>query len=155
MMKIEERIKSLGIVMPDPPVAAAVYVPAVLSGEYVFIAGQTPKVGTKLQYKGKVGRTLTVDQGYEAARLCALRCISAVKGALGDLDRVEKIVQLTGYVNCGEDFEDHSKVINGASVLLEEIFGEYGKHSRVAVGCNSLPGQAAVEIQMTVKVKGV
>ncbi len=100
-----------------------------------------------------MGDTLTVKEGYEAAKICALRCISAIKGVVGDLDRIERIVQMTGYVNCSDDFEQHSLVINGASELLETVFGENGKHSRVAVGSNSLPGQAAVEIQMIVKIK--
>jgi enamine deaminase RidA (YjgF/YER057c/UK114 family) len=152
-LEIEKRIKELGLELPPPPSAAAVYVPAVLSGEYIFVAGQTPKNGTELVYKGKVGDTLTANEGYEAAKICALRCISAVKGVISDLDRVEKIVQMTGYVNCSDDFEQHSLVINGASELLETVFGENGKHSRVAVGSNSLPGQAAVEIQMIVKIK--
>ncbi len=152
-MEIEKRLQELGIELPPSPSAAAVYVPAVLSGEYVFVAGQTPKSGTELVYRGKLGDTLTVKEGYEAAKICALRCISAIKGVVGDLDRIERIVQMTGYVNCSDDFEQHSLVINGASELLETVFGENGKHSRVAVGSNSLPGQAAVEIQMIVKIK--
>ena len=152
-MKIENRLRDLGIELPPAPSAAAVYVPAVLSEKYVFVAGQTPKNGTQLIYKGKLGDTLSVEEGYEAAKICALRCISAVNGIIDDLDQIEKIVQMTGYVNCTDDFEQHSLVINGASELLEKVFGESGKHSRVAVGINACPGQAAVEIQMIVKIK--
>jgi enamine deaminase RidA (YjgF/YER057c/UK114 family) len=152
-MKIEERIIALGMELPNPPEPAAQYVPAVVCGELVFVAGQTPKDGTRLLYKGKVGRNLSIDEGKEAAKICAMRCISAVKGAIGDLDRVERIAQITGYVNSTDDFEKHSLVINGASELLEKVFGEKGKHSRVAVGMNSLPGNAAVELQMIVKIK--
>jgi len=153
LMSIEKRLEELGVILPDPPAPAAQYVPALICGELVFVAGQTPKDGTELLYKGKVGRDITLEEGREAAGICAKRCISAVKGAIGDLDRVEKIVQITGYVNCGEDFEKHSMVINGASDFLEKVFGEKGRHSRVAVGANSLPGNAAVELQMIVKLK--
>ena len=150
---IEKRLQELGINLPHPPAPAAQYVPAVLCGEFAFVAGQTPKEGTRLVYRGKVGKELTVEEGADAARICALRCISAIREATGDLDRVERIVQITGYVNCGEDFDKHSLVINGASDLLEKIFGQKGRHSRVAVGANSLPGNAAVEIRMTAKIK--
>jgi len=152
-MEIEKRLEKLGINLPDPPAPAAQYVPAVVCGEFAFVAGQTPKEGRELVYKGKVGRDLTVEEGADAARICAMRCISAIKEAIGDLDRVERIVQITGYVNCGEDFEKHSLVINGASDFLEKVFGEKGRHARVAAGANSLPGNAAVEIRMTAKIK--
>lgn len=152
-MEIEKRLKELNIVLPLCPNPAAVYAPAVLVDNIVYISGQTPKDGDKLLYKGKVGRDLSVDDGYNAAKICALRCISAVREMAGDLDRVERIIKLTGYVNCCEDFTKQSIVINGASELLESIFGEKGKHVRVAIGCNSLPGDAAVEIEMVVKIK--
>lgn len=152
-MDIEKRLGELGVNLLEPPAPAAQYVPAVVCGEFVFVAGQTPKEGTKLVYKGKVGRDLTLEEGADAARICAIRAISAIKGAIGSLDRVERIVQLTGYVNCGEEFEKHSLVVNGASDLLEKVFGQKGRHSRVSVGVNSLPGGAAVELQLTAKIK--
>jgi enamine deaminase RidA (YjgF/YER057c/UK114 family) len=151
-MEIEKRLKELNIELPLCPSPAAVYVPAVLVDNIVYVAGQTPKDGDKLLYKGKVGRDLSVEDGYSAAKICALRCISAVKEMAGNLDRVERIIKLTGYVNSCEDFTKQSIVINGASELLESIFGEKGKHVRVAVGCNSLPGDASVEIEMAVKI---
>lgn len=152
-MKIEERLKELNIEIPSCPEPAAVYVPAVLSDDFVFVAGQTPKNGKSLLYKGKVGRDLSIEDGYKAARVGAIRSISAIKHIVGNLDKVERIVKLTGYVNCCEDFEKHSIVINGASELLEEIFGEKGKHARVSIGSHSLPGNAAVEIEIIAKVK--
>jgi enamine deaminase RidA (YjgF/YER057c/UK114 family) len=152
-MEIEKRLKELNIELPLCPSPAAVYVPAVLCDNIVYVSGQTPKDGERLLYKGKVGRDLSMEDGYSAAKICALRCISAVKEIAGDLDRVERVIRLTGYVNCCEDFTKQSIVINGASELLETIFGEKGKHVRVAVGCISLPGDAAVEIEMAVKIK--
>jgi len=147
-MKIEERIEGLGLKLPNPPKAAAQYVPALVCGKLVFVAGQTPKEGTRLLYKGKLGKDLSIEDGKKAAEICVMRCISAVKDVVGNLDRVKGIAQITGYVNSTEDFEEHSLVINGASNLLEKIFEEKGRHSRVAVGMTSLPGKAAVELQM-------
>ena len=129
-MKIEKKIENLNIKLPPCPEPAAIYVPAILSGEYIFISGQTPKDGKDLVYTGKLGSDLTIEEGYEASKICILRCISAVQSVVGDLDRIDQIVKLTGYVNCSQDFTEHSLIINGASELLEEIFGEKGKHTR-------------------------
>ncbi len=145
-------IEKLGYKLPQAPKPAAVYVPAVRVGDIVYVSGQTPKEGNELLYKGKLGKDFTVDEGYEAARICILRALSAVEAEIGNLDKIKRIVKLTGYVNSTDDFEEQSKVINGASELLEEIFGEKGKHARVAVGTNSLPGNAAVEIELIVQV---
>ncbi len=152
-MIIENRLKELKISMPLSPKPGAIYVPAVKSGEYVYVSGQTPKDGVNLVYKGKLGRDLSTIEGYEASKLCILRSISAIKDVIFDLDRVEKIVKMTGFVNSSEDFTEQSLVINGASELLEQIFGEAGKHARSAIGVNSLPGNAAVEIELIVKIK--
>jgi enamine deaminase RidA (YjgF/YER057c/UK114 family) len=152
-MIIENRLKELKISIPLFPKPGAIYVPAVKSGEYVYVSGQTPKDGVNLVYKGKLGRDLSTIEGYEASKLCILRSISAIKDVIFDLDRVEKIVKMTGFVNSSEDFTEQSLVINGASELLEQIFGEAGKHARSAIGVNSLPGNAAVEIELIVKIK--
>ncbi|WP_432664366.1 RidA family protein [Wukongibacter baidiensis] len=152
-MNIEKRLKELNIRLPECPKPAAIYVPVVLSDKFIFVSGQTPKDGSTLLYKGKLGRDLTVEEGYEASRICALRCISALKSEAGDLDNIEGIVKLTGYVNSSDDFYNQSQVINGASELIEKIFGYKGKHARVAVGVNTLPGNAAVEIEVIAKVK--
>lgn len=152
-MIIENRLKELKISLPMPPEPGAIYVPAVMSGEYIYVSGQTPKDGVNLVYKGKLGRDLSTLEGYEASKICILRSISAVKDIILDLDRIEKIVKLTGFVNSCEDFTEQSTVINGASELLEKIFGEIGKHARSAIGVNSLPGNAAVEIELIVKIR--
>lgn len=152
-MRIEDRLKELDINLPECPQPAAVYVPATISDNLVFVAGQTPKDGKTLLYKGKLGKDLTIDEGYSAAQVCILRGISAVKSLIGDLDRVEQILKITGYVNCTDEFDKQSIVINGASELVEKIFGDRGKHARVAIGTNSLPGNAAVEVELIVKVK--
>lgn len=152
-MIIENRLKELKINIPMPPKPGAVYVAAVKCGEYIYVSGQTPKDGVNLVYKGKLGRDLNTEEGYEASKLCVLRSISAIKDLVGELDKIEKIVKLTGFVNSSEDFIEQSLVIDGASELLEQIFGEAGKHARSAIGVNSLPGNAAVEIELIVKIK--
>ncbi|MBF8982737.1 RidA family protein [Lutibacter sp. B2] len=154
-MKIEKRLKELNIKLPECPKPAAIYVPVVLSDQFIFVSGQTPKDGSTLLYKGKLGRDLTVEEGYDASRVCVLRCISALKSIVGNLDNIESIVKLTGYVNSSDDFYEQSSVINGASELIEEIFEDKGKHARVAVGTNVLPGNAAVEIEMIAKIKEI
>lgn len=151
-MIIENRITLLGLVLPDPPQPAAEYCPAVMSENLIFVSGQTPKDGDRLLFKGKLGLDLTEEDGFEASRIAVLRAISAIKALVGDLDKVEQIVKLTGYVSSSGTFYNQSKVIDGASKLLEQIFGEKGKHARVAIGTNVLPGNAAVEIELIVKV---
>ena len=151
-MNIEKRIAKLGLTLQDCPQAAAQYVPYLVSGNYVFTAGQTPKIGTDLQYKGKLGRDISLEDGYKAAELCALRCISVLKASVTDLDNIKRIIKVVGYVNATEDFTQHSKVINGVSNLLESVFGEKGKHTRVAIGVSSLPGGAPVEVELIAEI---
>ncbi len=146
-------IEKYGYKLPKAPDPAAVYVPTVRVGDIIYVSGQTPKEGNELLYKGKLGKEFTKDEGYEAAKICILRSLSAVEAEIGNLDKIKRIVKLTGYVNSTDDFEEQSKVINGASNVLEEIFGEKGRHARVAVGTNSLPGNAAVEIELIVQVE--
>ncbi len=151
-MIIENRLKELGIQLPSCPKPGAIYIPAIQSGNHIYVSGQTPKDGQNLMFKGKLGRDLSTEEGYEASKICILRSISAIKDVILDLDRVEKIVKVTGYVNSCDDFYEQSAVVNGASELLEKIFGEAGKHARSAIGVNSLPGNAAVEIELIVTV---
>lgn len=149
-MKIEQLLKEKGIELPEVPKPVANYVPAVRVGNLVFLSGHGPQKHIPL---GKVGKDLTLEQGYEAARNTALCLISTLKNFLGDLDKVVRIVKLTGFVNCSEDFKDQPKVVNGASDLFVEIFGESGKHSRSAVGMYQLPNNIPVEIELIAEVR--
>ena len=153
MSKVENRIKEMGLEIPPCPVPVAAYVPAVEIANFVYASGQTPTLDGKLMYKGKLGREMTVEQGYEASKLAALRVISELKAAVGDLDRIERIVKVTGYVNSAEGFADQPKVVNGASELIRNVFGEKGEHARVAFGVAALPDDAAVEIDLIAYVK--
>jgi enamine deaminase RidA (YjgF/YER057c/UK114 family) len=150
---IEENIIKLGFRLPDPPKPLAAYVPALQSGGFVFTAGQLPIVDGQLKFSGKLGKEINEEEGKKAAEICALNCLSAVKGVLGSLDEIEQIVKLTVFVNSAEGYTNQPIVANGASELMEKIFGEKGKHARSAVGVNELPKNAPVEIEMIVKVK--
>ncbi|MBO8168022.1 MAG: RidA family protein [Thermoanaerobacteraceae bacterium] len=152
-MSFEQKVQELGLTVPEAPKPVAAYVPAVKVDNYVYTAGQIPFVNGELKYKGKVGKDLTLEQGYEAAKICALNCLAAIKGQIGSLDNIEKIVKITGFVSSAPGFNDQPKVINGASELIGQIFGEQGQHARAAVGVNELPVDAAVEVEMIVKVK--
>jgi len=145
--RIETRLQELGLVLGKPAAPAANYVPYVMSGNQVFISGQISMSPQGLQYQGKVGGELSLDQGREAARLCALNILAQMKQACaGDLDRVTRCIKLGGFVNAVPDFDQHPAVINGASDLMVEVFGDLGRHARSAVGTASLPFNVAVEI---------
>jgi enamine deaminase RidA (YjgF/YER057c/UK114 family) len=141
---IEERLASLGISLPIPPEPAGSYLPVVVSGNLAFIAGQIPIEGNDVKFRGKVE---SIEMGQEAARLCAMNALAQLKSSLGNLDRIKRFIKITGFVNCDPLFADHAKVINGASDLLVNIFGEKGKHARAAVGVNSLPLNSTVELE--------
>lgn len=149
---IEEKIKELGYRLPDAPKPVAAYVPALKADNLVFTAGQIPYVKGELKYKGKLGKDIMIDEGRKAAEICALNCLAAIKGIINDLDKIEQIVKLTVFVNSTENFINQPQVANGASELLEKIFAERGKHTRSAVGVSELPLDAAIEIEMIVKV---
>jgi len=149
-VKIEALLKEKGIELPEPTRPVANYVTSVRTGNLIFTSGHGPQKHIPL---GKVGKELTLEQGYEAARNTALCLISTLKDVLGSLDKVKRIVKLVGFVNCAEDFKDQPKVVNGASDLFVEIFGEKGKHSRSAVGMYQLPGGIPVEIELVVEVE--
>jgi enamine deaminase RidA (YjgF/YER057c/UK114 family) len=145
---IAARLAELGIELPKPPAPAGAYVPYTISGKIVFISGQLPMRNGALSHTGKVGSDLSTEDGYECARICALNILAQVTAASdGDLDRVARCLKLGGFVNCGPDFNDHPKVINGASDLIFQVFGDNGKHARFAVGAPSLPLGAAVEVE--------
>ena len=148
----EARLKALGLELPPPPTAVATYVPAVRSGNMVYLAGQGPMVGGRPTITGKVGAQVTEQQGYQAARTTILNSLAALKAEIGSLDKVHRIVKLTGWVNSAPGFTRQPWVINGASDLLVEIFGDKGKHARSAVGANELPFDIPVEIEIVVEV---
>jgi enamine deaminase RidA (YjgF/YER057c/UK114 family) len=150
-VSVETRLAELGIELPEVATPAGAYVPAVISGNLVFTAGQIPLVDGKLMATGKVGSEIDVDFAREIARRCALNAISAVKSVLGDLDRVKKVVKVVGFVSSTPNFTQQPQVINGASELLEQVFGPAGIHSRSAVGVAVLPLDAPVEVELIVE----
>ena len=144
---IDARLKELGITIPEAPAPAANYVPFTTSGNLVFVAGQVPFVDGKLTKTGRVGEDASVEDGHEQARICAINLIAQVKVACGgDLDRVRRVVKLGGFVASAPDFTGHPAVVNGASDLMVDVFGDAGKHARFAVGANVLPLGCVVEI---------
>ena len=144
---IEKNLVSQGIVLPEAASPAANYVPYVISGKQISVAGQIPFWNGALSGFGKVGHDMTTEDAAKIARICGLNLIAQVKAACdGDLDKVVRVVKLGGFVNCTEEFLDHPEVINGASDLMVDVFGDKGTHSRFAVGVNSLPRGVAVEI---------
>jgi enamine deaminase RidA (YjgF/YER057c/UK114 family) len=148
----EDSLDSLGIVLRDQGTPVANYVHAVRTGNLVFLAGKGPKQANGENIVGKLGVSLTIEQGYQAAREVGINQLSVLKAELGNLNKVKRIVSVHGMVNAAPDFKDHSKVINGYSDLMVAVFGENGKHARVAVGMGSLPGNMAVEVEMVVEV---
>ena len=149
---VEERIKELGIVLREPEKPVANYVNSVITGNLVFMAGKGPRRPDETMVTGKVGAELTIEQGYEAARLTAIEQLSALKVQIGDLNKVERIVKVLGMVNADPSFTSHPAVINGFSDLMVKVFGERGKHARAAVGMGSLPTNIACEIEMIVQI---
>lgn len=152
-MGAEERLKELGLTLPMAPKPVANYVPAVRTGELLFLSGVLPMRDGKLQAQGKLGRELTIEQGYAAAKLATLNALANMKQELGSLDRVTRVVRLVGHVASAEGFVQHPAVMNGASDLLVAVFGEAGRHARVALGAAELPMNAPVEIEMIVQVQ--
>lgn len=152
-MQIENRLKDMGIELPAAATPVANYVPAVRSGNLIFLSGHGPKDEAGALITGKVGTDLTAEQGYQAARRVGIGLLGSLKAEIGDLDKVKRVVKLLGLVNCPPEFADQPKVINGASDFLVEVFGEKGKHARSAVGMNALPMNIAVEIEMIVEVE--
>ncbi len=150
---VEEKLRQLGIALPPAPAPAANYAPYAMSGGLLFIAGQLPKDDSGLQFAGKLGGGVSIEDGQRAARLCALNILAQAKAALGDLDRIALCLRLNGFVNSTPDFTDQPSVINGASDLIGEVLGEAGVHSRIAVSCASLPMGAAVEIDAVFAVR--
>lgn len=151
-MSVNEKLKELGIEIPPAPKPLASYIPSVKVGSLVYTAGQVPVKNGELQFKGKVGKNISLEEAVKAAKLCAVNCLSAVKSAIGDLDKIDRIVKVTVFVASDDGFNDQPKVANGASDFLVEVFGENGMHVRSAVGVSELPLGAPVEIEMIVQV---
>lgn len=143
---IDQRLVEKGIILPTVAAPAANYVPAVISGNLLFVSGQVPMLNGQLQYVGKVGKDYSLEEAQACARLVGLNILAQAKAALGSLDRVRRVVKLGGFVNCSDGYADQPKVVNGASDLMVEVFGDMGRHARFAVGTNALPMNVAVEI---------
>jgi len=152
-MDIYERLQEKGIVIPELPKPIASYVPAKAFKEFIFSSGQTGTVHQKLKYVGKLGKDITIEQGRESAKLAILNCLAALEYILGDLNKVEEIIKINGYVASAENFNEQPAVIEGASTLLLEIFGVKGKHARSAIGVAELPFRAPVEVEVIARIK--
>ena len=145
---IEEKLESLGILLPTPPKPAGSYIPVVRTGNLVFVSGQIPMKDGLVQFKGQVPTSISVEEAQKAARLCMINVLAQLKAELGTLDKISRIVRVSGFVNSSSEFYEQPKIINTASDILYEIFGEKGKHTRIAVGVASLPLNSAVEIDL-------
>jgi len=152
-MEIEKKLNAMGLELPKPPVPAANYIGFVRVGNLLFVGGNIGRINGSLKYRGKVGDTVTLEQAYDAARNCALNHLAIIKGAIGDLDRVERVVKVLGYVNVAPGFTDMPKVVNGESDLLVSLWGERGQHTRAAVGIASLSQDSPVETEIIVQVQ--
>jgi len=151
---IEERLGELGLELPPVPEAVANYIPGVLVGEILYLSGTIGKIKDNLVYKGKLGADLSVEEGYQSARLCTLNHLAMAKSVLGSLDRIKRAVRLIGYVNSAPNFKEAPWVVNGASDLLVEVLGEeHGRHARAALNINELTFDAPVETVLTLQVK--
>lgn len=150
--RIDARLGELGIALPQAAAPAANYVPFVTTGNLLFVAGQLPMADGKVAVAGVLGAGLTLEEGQQAAKLCAINIIAQAKSALGELDRVARVVRLGAFVASSTDFTDQPRVVNGASDLMVEVFGDPGRGGRSAVGMGSLPGQIAVEVEMILEV---
>lgn len=150
MSKIEEKLSEMGLELPVCPAPVAAYLPVQKAGKLVYASGQTAWVNGVLQYAGKVGGTVSIEEAYESAKLSAINCLSAIK-TIVDLDKI-RIVRVTGFVNAVPEFGDQPKVVNGASELLEKLYGANGKHARSAIGVGSLPTNASVEVEIIAEI---
>jgi len=153
-MEIEKKLAALGLKLPSPPQPVATYIGFVQVNNLLFVGGSTGRInGQPLKYSGKVGGQVTLEQAYQMARNCGLNHLAIIKAALGSLDRVERIVKVTGYVNVAPGFKDMPKVVNGESDLLVELWGNQGQHARAAIGVASLGGDAPVETEVIVQIR--
>ena len=149
---IEEKLQSLNISLPTPPKPAGSYIPVVVSKSWAFVSGQIPIKDGKVAFIGKVPTSQSIENAQKAAKLCAINALAQLKAELGNLDKIQKIIKVSGFVNSEQNFSEHPKVINAASDFLYDVFGEKGKHSRIAIGANSLPLDSTVELDMIVEI---
>lgn len=152
-MQIERKLEQMGLSLPEPERPVASYVPCVRDGDLVYLSGHGPFRGGKPLYVGRVGADLTEEQGYEAARQCALALLATLQAEIGDLDKVDRILKVLGFVSSAPGFDRQPWVVNGASDLFVELYGERGKHARSAIGTSQLPLNIPVEIEMVVRVR--
>ena len=152
-MKVEQRLAELGIELPPPPQPLGNYIGAVRVGDLVFLGGVSNRVRGVLKYQGKLGRELTLEDGYDAARMCAINHLAILKDFLGDLDRIERLVKLVGHINCASGFNRLPAVLNGASDLFVEVFGDAGRHTRLALGASELNDDIPVETELIVQIR--
>ncbi|MFB7673798.1 RidA family protein [Kitasatospora purpeofusca] len=153
MSRVEEKLAELGLTLPPVAAPVAAYVPALRTGDFVFTSGQLPMVAGKLPSTGKVGAEVTPEEAKELAQICALNALAAVKSVIGDLDLVEQVVKVVGFVASAPDFTGQPGVINGTSELLGKVLGDAGVHARSAVGVTVLPLDAPVEVEIQVRVR--
>lgn len=153
MSNIEQCLQELGITLPPSPEPRFTYIPCNQTGNLIYLSGQDCRINGELMYEGKLGREVTIEQGQAAARQTIINCLAVMKGYLGDLDRVVKIVKMLAFVNSAPGFGDQPYVVNGASDLLVAVFGEKGKHARSAIGTSDLPFHTPVEIELIVEVR--
>jgi len=151
-MNPSDKLRELGIELPETAKPLASYVPSLRVGNYIFISGNLPIRDGKLIFEGKVPVDLSIEDGYEAAKIAAINIMAAIKGEIGDLAKVKRIVRLNGFVQCSDDFTMQPNVINGASDLFVEVFGDIGKHTRAVMGVNSLPLNSLVEIDAIIEI---
>jgi enamine deaminase RidA (YjgF/YER057c/UK114 family) len=152
-MDIENRLKDLGIIIPEIAKPLAAYVPGLIAGDFVYISGQLPSKDGKILYSGSIGQDLSIIEGQAASRLAAINCLAVLKNCLDNWASLLHIIKITGYVQCAKDFHDQAMVLNGASELLEQIFAERGRHARAAVGVHALPLNAACEVEMIAHIR--
>ena len=152
-MRIEKKLAALGLELPQQPVPVGNYLPAARAGSLVFTSGQTARINGVRRYVGVVGQEVSQADAYLSARDATLNCLACVKQAVGSLDRVKRVVKVMGFVNAGREFDHQPAAINGASDLLEQLFGEAGRHARSAIGLSSLPSNVSVEIELIVEVR--
>jgi len=153
MSKVEQRLKELEIILPEPITPKFSYIPCNQTGNLVYLSGQDCRINGELMYEGKLGDDLTIEQGQEAARQTIINCLAVLKAYIGDLDRVVKVVKLLGFVNSAPGFAEQPYVMNGASDLLMDVFGESGKHARSAIGTSELPFHTPIEIELIIEIK--